>query len=145
MRRRQREFVDNREIELRPRIVLYVYATGMPNGHIRLRLVRFVKKIKDHALFPFAASNFYFSAGSHGKQPRPRVRRLSPRIYRSIFHVPRRQDFNAEIFIVLARSSSFMRVNQAKSTWWTFRVSYYNAIATPLVNIVDYQDVITMI
>lgn len=31
MRRRQCNFADNREIELRPRAVLYVYATGMPN------------------------------------------------------------------------------------------------------------------
>lgn len=81
----------------------------------RLRLVRFVKKIKDHALFPLAASNFYFSVRSHGKQSWLRVRQLSPRIYRSIFHISRRPDFNAEIFIVLVRSSSFMCVNQAES------------------------------
>lgn len=34
---------------------------------------------------------------------------LLPRIYRSIFHVLRRPDFNAEIFIALARSPSFIR------------------------------------
>lgn len=46
-------------------LLLYIHAAGMPNDvHTRppfaVRAVRFVRRIKDHTLFPFAASNFYF-------------------------------------------------------------------------------------
>lgn len=41
------------------------------------------------------------------------ARSFAPRIYRSIFHVPRRPDFNAEIFIASARSRARLRPRRA--------------------------------
>jgi hypothetical protein len=61
-----------------------------------------IKKMKDHALSA-ALSNIYL-----------RPLRKRPRICRTIFHVPRRPDFNAEIFIALARFAS--RISRAESS-----------------------------